>query len=75
MKERVNITLDSNYINIFVNYLHLAEIPTSRYFNSIMVNDVLKLNQMIDGNTKYKEAKDIAQNYFRDIIEKGASNE
>lgn len=74
MKERINITLDTNYINIFVNYLHLAEIPTSRYFNSIMVNDVMKLNQIIDGNTKYNEAKKIAQNYFRARIEEGENN-
>lgn len=71
MKERVNITLDSNYKDIFSKYMNLAEVPVSTYFNSIMVKDAIALSQMINEKTTYVEAKEIAKNYFSLKIEEG----
>lgn len=64
MKERINMTFDPEYIEKHMEYLNVAGLNRSQYFNLILENDVKSLNQIVNDGMTFSEVKKIVKEHF-----------
>jgi len=72
MKEKITITLDNENIEKHMENLKICGLNRSEYFNKIIIDDNMKLNQILNNEElTFNEAREKIKIHFRAKIGEG----